>query len=152
MLSPNGIYGVKLWTLGVPHTTIVDDYLPRKPNGKNRFANDGDDKSIWAAIIEKAFAKNFGNYYHLVELRFITIDAMRTLTGAPYETIYHAREDAYWQVNAYDADQLFNLFTKRFEDGAIVQTLLWRDWNSYGYNEHNYYGLHSGVYNVLGLI
>jgi len=27
-LSPNGIYAVKFWTLGVPHTVIVDDYLP----------------------------------------------------------------------------------------------------------------------------
>ena len=26
--SPNGIYGVNLYTLGVPHTVIVDDWLP----------------------------------------------------------------------------------------------------------------------------
>lgn len=27
-LSPNGIYGINLYTLGVPHTVIVDDYIP----------------------------------------------------------------------------------------------------------------------------
>jgi hypothetical protein len=91
---------------------IVDDYLPQtlqsSPNiEKNFFAHDGEDKSVWAAIIEKAFAKNFGNYYHLVESRFAPFDAMRTLTGAPYATIYHSREDSYSQENVYDEDHLF---------------------------------------------
>lgn len=27
-LSSNGIYGVNIYTLGMPHTVIVDDYLP----------------------------------------------------------------------------------------------------------------------------
>ena len=27
-LSPNGIYAVNFYTLGVPHTVVVDDYLP----------------------------------------------------------------------------------------------------------------------------
>ena len=27
-VSANGIYGVNFYTLGVPHTVIVDDYLP----------------------------------------------------------------------------------------------------------------------------
>lgn len=27
-LSANGIYAVNFYTLGVPHTVIVDDYLP----------------------------------------------------------------------------------------------------------------------------
>jgi len=26
--SPNGIYAVNFYTLGVPHTIIIDDYLP----------------------------------------------------------------------------------------------------------------------------
>ena len=27
-LSPRGIYAVNMYTLGVPHTVIVDDYFP----------------------------------------------------------------------------------------------------------------------------
>jgi len=27
-LNPQGVYGVNFWTLGIPHTVIVDDYLP----------------------------------------------------------------------------------------------------------------------------
>lgn len=29
-VSKEGIYGLNLYTLGVPHTVIVDDYLPVK--------------------------------------------------------------------------------------------------------------------------
>jgi len=72
---------------------------------------------------------------------------MRTLTGAPYETIYHAR-DTYSQENAYDEDQLFNLFTQKFKEGAILQTYM--GYYDY-YLKHKYYGLYSGVYNVLGV-
>lgn len=32
-VSKNGIYGVNLYTLGVPHTIIIDDYLPLRSNG-----------------------------------------------------------------------------------------------------------------------
>ena len=31
-VSANGIYGVNFYTLGVPHTVIVDDYLPLGDN------------------------------------------------------------------------------------------------------------------------
>ena len=34
-LSPRGIYAVNMYTLGVPHTVIVDDYIPlRAVNGR----------------------------------------------------------------------------------------------------------------------
>ena len=29
-LNANGIYAINLYTLGVPHTVIIDDYLPLK--------------------------------------------------------------------------------------------------------------------------
>jgi hypothetical protein len=35
-LSVNGIYGINFYTLGVPHTVIVDDWLPlRTSNGQS---------------------------------------------------------------------------------------------------------------------
>ena len=30
-VESNGMYGVNLFTLGVPHTVVVDDYLPLHP-------------------------------------------------------------------------------------------------------------------------
>ena len=37
-VNANGIYGVNLYTLGVPHTVIVDDYLPLMDKGDGTFA------------------------------------------------------------------------------------------------------------------
>ena len=60
-LSPNGIYAVQMYTLGVPFTQIVDDWLPM--NGSQTiFAGLGKDNSVWGAILEKAFAKRYGNW------------------------------------------------------------------------------------------
>ena len=46
-LNSAGIYGVNLYTLGVPHTVIVDDFIPQLQEGENmvnHFANHGPDK------------------------------------------------------------------------------------------------------------
>ena len=88
-LNRPGIYGVNLFTLGVPHTVIVDDYLPLHSDNRTLFAKPGDDSSLWVVILEKAFAKYYGNYKHihggLPEL------AIRTMTGGPFHK-YHNYE------------------------------------------------------------
>ena len=67
-LNSAGIYAVNLYTLGVPHTVIVDDYFAEAPKHggatQMRFGNHGTDKSMWGAVLEKAFAKSVGNYFH----------------------------------------------------------------------------------------
>ena len=43
-LNANGIYGVNIYALGVPHTILVDDFLPLKASTeKTFFAHIGDD-------------------------------------------------------------------------------------------------------------
>ena len=71
-LSKNGIYGVNIYTLGMPHTILVDDYLPLAADRysdntsyRTLFSHVGKDKSVWGSILEKAFAKYHGNYDHL---------------------------------------------------------------------------------------
>ena len=86
-IEAKGIYGVNMYALGVPHTIIVDDYIPMYEGGGNVFAGIPDDKSVWGAIIEKAFAKLYGNYYH-VEAGTATM-AARTLIGGPWEEFEH---------------------------------------------------------------
>ena len=89
-LSEQGIYGVNIYTLGVPHTIIVDDYLPLREvwNGwSTLFAHIGDDNSLWGPILEKAMAKFHGNYNHLEGGN--PVYSVRTLTGAPYEMLFH---------------------------------------------------------------
>ena len=86
-----GMYAVNLYTLGVPHTVIVDDYLPlsrvkdKEGNPKDEystiFSHVAEDGSLWGAILEKAFAKLYGNYARLVagDPR----EATRALNGSP---------------------------------------------------------------------
>ena len=88
-LNDAGIYAVNLYTLGVPHTVIVDDYLARTAHKTktgtlvNNFAYMGADKSMWAAILEKAYAKSAGNYLHTSG--GIMAIGVKALTGAPHE-------------------------------------------------------------------
>ena len=85
----HGIYGVNIYSLGVPHTVIIDDYLPLESVQKSwntyewetMFAHIGEDSSMWGPILEKAFAKTHGNYEHIIEGN--PREAALTLTGAP---------------------------------------------------------------------
>ena len=69
-ISANGIYAVQLYTLGIPHTVIVDDWLPlrQENNGEfaTLFAKVSEDSAIYGPILEKALAKYHGNYSHII--------------------------------------------------------------------------------------
>ena len=89
-VNEHGIYGVNFYTLGIKHTVLVDDYIPTDSDydyGQTLFAHLGDDNSIWSLILEKAFAKYHGNYEHIVG--GWPVVATRTLSGAPFDTMWH---------------------------------------------------------------
>lgn len=66
-LSSEGIYGLQMYALGVPVTITIDDNVPLwDSTTMTLFANIGKDKSLWAPLLEKAFAKMHGNYEALV--------------------------------------------------------------------------------------
>jgi len=104
--NDNGMYAVNLYTLGVPHTVVVDDILPlsivTNEDGKREYAtvfsHVADDGSLWGAILEKAFAKLHGNYSHLIagDPR----EASRALNGSPSIHFSHSHpkvnEDFLW--------------------------------------------------------
>lgn len=59
----------------------------------------GEDKSLWGPIMEKVFAKRYGNYEHLIG--GLPNKAIQTLTGAPYEEYVHANlsdKSVVWKV------------------------------------------------------
>lgn len=89
-LSPNGIYGMTFYSLGVPHTVVVDDYVPTfykdTSYERNAFGRVSADDGVWAAVAEKVFAKYHGNYEHLSG--GYTFIATQTLTGGPYEYLF----------------------------------------------------------------
>ena len=64
-LNEAGIYAVNFYALGVPHTVVVDDWLPIKSDGKTLFSRVTPDGAMWPVILEKAFAKYYGNYRHI---------------------------------------------------------------------------------------
>jgi len=54
-----------MYIRGRPYTVTIDDYLPTY-NGALIFENaDANDKNVWSALLEKAFAKVVGNYEYI---------------------------------------------------------------------------------------
>ena len=100
-VNANGIYAVDFYTLGIKHTVIVDDWLPLSDAFSweitTLFAHVGDDKGIWALILEKAFAKYHGNYQHIIAGN--PVYSARTLSGAPYTSAWHSTitADQLWE-------------------------------------------------------
>jgi hypothetical protein len=97
-MNRDGIYGMNIFTLGVPHTVVIDDYLPLQKiltaNGtvyQTLFSHVGEDQSMWGVFLEKAFAKLYGNYGHMAagDPR----DAARALNGSPSNIFVHAKSD-----------------------------------------------------------
>lgn len=127
--SPNGIYAVNLHPFGMPHTVIVDDYLPLKKNGdgyRPEFAQMGNDQSIWVAILEKAFAKLHGNYAHLAGGS--SNMAMQNIIGGPVGTRDHKQDNAteedinalFTELQAMDnANHMFTAGSARTDHGMV---------------------------------
>lgn len=82
-MHSQGLYTFNFWTMGVPSQVYIDDYLPlRKTHDgtyKGFFARASKDGAMWPLFLEKAFAKNHGNYLH-IEGGSMSV-AVNTLTG-----------------------------------------------------------------------
>ena len=94
-LSSNGVYALNIYSLGIPHTVIIDDYLPfsdaydkRYRGDKLAYAFTGSENALWGPLLEKALAKATGNYWHLDG--GIIYDGVSMLNGSPHETTVHA--------------------------------------------------------------
>ena len=113
-LNPADIYAVNFYNLGVKTSVVVDDWLPMKEYGNGEFgtffAKVGKNDSLWTSILEKSFAKYYGNYGHIIGGS--TLLAIQTMTGAPY-----AQYDF-----PLDSDQLFNLMTTHDANNDIMNS------------------------------
>ena len=99
------MYAVQFYALGVPITITVDDYLPVDTNNEKStwFASIGEDGSIWAPIIEKAFAKFHGSYARTI--LGDAVEGIETLNGSPNMKIDHKKdsiEDLWKMLSTYD--------------------------------------------------
>lgn len=95
--NDKGIYAFRLHQLGLPVTVTIDDYLPFARSREemlheesdlaySRFTENG---SVWAQLLEKAFAKYLGSYESLVG--GYEYFAYETILGA--HTTYTRTED-----------------------------------------------------------
>ena len=81
-ISQDGIYALNMYLLGVPFTMIIDDKMPLNQWGNTYFGGLGKDGSVWGAVIEKAFAKYYGAYEHMIG-GFME-RAVTALNGSPH--------------------------------------------------------------------
>ncbi len=83
-------------------TVMVDDYLPltKQEDGsyKTVYAHISSDGSLWGPILEKVFAKRYGNYQHIIS--GYSSEAVRSLTGSPYQYFTHKETDleTLWKI------------------------------------------------------
>ena len=82
--NPYGVYSVTVYNMGIPQEIIVDDRFPCYKSGKPMFSCPKG-KELWTMILEKAWAKMYGNY-GAIETGSIR-EAMISLLGAPAEEI-----------------------------------------------------------------
>ncbi|VDP72386.1 unnamed protein product [Echinostoma caproni] len=81
-----GVFRFRFWRFGQWIEVLVDDRLPVYRGTKRlAFMHSSDDNEFWSALMEKAYAKLCGCYYHLSG--GTQSEAMEDLTGGICETL-----------------------------------------------------------------
>lgn len=122
-INENGAHVVWLNLNGLWRQVIVDDYFPVRSDGKFALGS-AREPDRWVNFLEKAYAKVFGSYQ--VISGGWEIEALRDLTGAPYETFQNddmRNVNAIWQkVKESDHKGYFMVCSIANEQGAVAET------------------------------
>ena len=96
--------------MGIPVTVTVDDHILTKyEDDELVYARSAEDGALWVPILEKAFAKLYGNY-ELLNGGWMGM-AIQTMTGAPFYEYYHPETSV---------DELWDLIVQRSADGWMI--------------------------------
>jgi len=90
-LNKAGIYTIRMYAMGVPVSVLVDDYIPETlsdDSDENNFVKVTPDKELWPVLLEKAFAKLYGNYLSIN--KGWPTDAALGMIGSDGRTINHS--------------------------------------------------------------
>jgi hypothetical protein len=60
-----GAFCVQFYKNGDPEMIIIDDFFPAYPNNDWSFVKGGDGSELWPMVLEKAYAKMYGNYNYI---------------------------------------------------------------------------------------
>ena len=140
--SESGIYALNMYMLGVPFSMIIDDRMPMKKVGdhyKTYFENVAPDGSVWGAIIEKAFAKYYGNYQNL--MGGWMANSVSVLNGSPSIGGF---------IPIFQTDDLWQLFNEHQAAGNIISAASANCGNDSHTTESGIACNHA--YSVLGMI
>ncbi|XP_060079370.1 calpain-5-like [Ylistrum balloti] len=107
-----GIFHFKFWQCGQWLDVVIDDYLPTR-YGRLIFAHSKSGNEFWPALLEKAYAKLFGDYESLIAGK--ARDAMVDMTGGVGEGIeledYRTEEDK---------KKLFKILRNSFDNRSLM--------------------------------
>jgi calpain-15 len=95
-----GVYAIQLFICGERKTVVVDDRFPWDPTKNNwAFSRTSTGCEIWVLLLEKAWAKVYGNYQRI---EGGTCDeALHPLTGCPTKNFIHSDfkdKDKLWSI------------------------------------------------------
>ena len=146
-IEPAGIYGINMKALGVPHTILVDDQLP----GEDwygwfypKFAEIKGDKSVWAAILEKAYAKYHGNYKHTIG--GWPQKAVWDLLGGPYEEYDHLNKAGGTVVTGIE-----DLWTKLSTHDVNDEIMITSTWGTNHFTQADNGIANGHAYTIIGV-
>lgn len=117
IVSPSGIYCVKLFVNGCERMVTVDDYLPTTKTKENSLfiRSQSNPGLLWPAILEKAYLKVMGGYNFLGS--YSASDTFAMTSWIP-EYIYL---DAYFQESSTSSrDALWNKTYSNFRKGNVM--------------------------------
>lgn len=108
-LSSHGIYALRVYVLGIPHTMVIDDSMPLGDSGNGIFAGRSKDGALWGMLLEKAFAKLTGTWESIIagDPRH----SINALTGAPADQYDH---------NEFNAQEIFDIIKEAEAAGNMV--------------------------------
>eukprot|EP00933_Yihiella_yeosuensis_P064874 TRINITY_DN6841_c0_g1_i1.p1 TRINITY_DN6841_c0_g1~~TRINITY_DN6841_c0_g1_i1.p1 ORF type:complete len:491 (+),score=88.35 TRINITY_DN6841_c0_g1_i1:107-1579(+) len=131
VVDPRGQYHFRLWNQvrDEPGTKwvdiVIDDYIPTYPGTTEpKFANIHDGE-VWAVLLEKAFAKMYGNYANLEAGQMWW--GLTAMTGNP-PIQFHKRPNELWQgvdngyytQDEFDDEEFFRFLTRVKRNGAFI--------------------------------
>lgn len=124
--NKNGFYGVWLCINGVWELMTIDGWVVIKKQTENRLAfSQSVNEELWVPLIEKAYAKAYGNYSNIVSGQ--PSEAIRDLTGAPGKVYKHGdkniTEDKLWNL-LVDADKKQFIMTAGTDANREGQTIM----------------------------
>jgi calpain-5 len=108
-----GIFHFHFFQFGQWYDVVIDDLLPTR-EGRLIYVHSNDKNEFWSALLEKAYAKLFGDYKSLESGK--ARDALEDMMGGVSEAV----DLADWRGEQKKVDFLFEQLHDAFEDHSLM--------------------------------